>query len=240
MYIGNHAHDAGVSVANALCQTSERTLAWPLAARGSLVDDDDGFALAGVLPVEVAPLAQVHAHGVEVARRHDVDESIVVLLLRLNDALCRQAPAAIAIQRKHVGNPCGFDAGKGFYPLQNILKNDPAPGSITPVVVVYFDGAGMVRLKSQIHVEHTEKTSEQQAGADEQHARQCDLRYDERRAHPLMLSALTHGRARIFESFLQIASRNFQSRNDAKHGSRNACDEHRPTESGSIDSHAAE
>ena len=94
MNIRNHANHADFSACHER-DASNRVFTLPETERRFSVNDDHPLALRAILPAKVTPLAQVHAHGVEVARRHHVCESPRKISFSIVLAFGLQTPASV-------------------------------------------------------------------------------------------------------------------------------------------------
>ncbi len=166
--------------------------------RVGLVDDHDVLAVRAVGPGEITA-AKTHTHGVQVALRDDVDERAVDIIRGCHAFWKGQAPRAILGERKIVGNADAFDAGDGADAGEDLLEDCGAflrgeVASFVPwdaVVVCDFDGGSALRLETEVDIEDVEEAAQEQTGADEQHAGECDLGDDKDGAGALMFAALS-------------------------------------------------
>src|SRR2546422_2677770 len=101
----------------------------------------------------------MHAHGAEVAGRHDVDESIVIHACGISPTLRPEIPAPVAVQRELVGHAGGFDTGDGADALQYLLQDRATPRPIATIVVVDLDRGSPARLEPQVDVEDPQKAA---------------------------------------------------------------------------------
>src|SRR5439155_26398233 len=114
---------------------------------GSFIDDDYSLAIEHIPPVEVASLAKMHTHCLQVTGRHDSHESVKIFFFGMNRSLRPQFPAPVAVERKHIRNSCRFDPGNCAHAPQHFLEDRGSLGGITSIFVVHLDDARLARLK---------------------------------------------------------------------------------------------
>ena len=69
-----------------------------------------------------------------------------------------------------------------------------------------------LRLKSQIHIQDTQKTLDKQGRADEQQAGEGELRDRQSVAEPAMPATATPAAARVLQPFTKLARQNLEAR----------------------------
>ena len=109
-------------------------------------------------------------------------------------------------------------------------------------VVVVADGQGrcLARLKAEINVEDTEKTSEEQACTDEQDAGQRDFTDDEKRAESMKVLAFGGAAAGTGKASAQICGGDEKAGREAEEGCSDGGDERGPKKRGAVNFHGAE
>ena len=124
----------------------------------------------------------------------------------------------------------------------HVLEDRGALGIIAAAVVeVDFDGGGVGGLEAEVDVEDAQEAAQEQAGADEQDAGECDFGDDERGAEavvpPAVAGAVTSA---VLERFLQVAAGHAQAGNEAEEDGGTDGDDEGPEERGAVDADVVE
>jgi len=185
VHVGDGADDAR-DVAACINDVPDGVTVGIQMTRGGFIEDDNwvslyhiAFCIANerlVFPGEVASLDR-NAHCGEIARGDHVDERALALDLVFGCAdEMGDAPAAIAREGQIVRDACVFDAGQRGDTADHILKDCRALCIIAAIVEVNIDCGSIGWLKAEVNVEDAQEAAHEQAGTDEQHTGECDLR----------------------------------------------------------------
>src|SRR5579862_1203478 len=210
------ADDPDFCVAAAREKFADSVFVRPIGFGGGGINKDHLFGVGSIGPGEVAA-TQANAHGADETGSDDVHERIREFAGLKRFAFgCGSVPFAIGAEREIVGHAGGFDAGEGADASEDLLENYAAldlAGFVggSAVVVIDFDGCGVLGLKAEVHIEDVEEAAEEQAGADEQHAGQGDFGNDEGGAEAFVFTALARAGAGILESVLKVAAGHAES-----------------------------
>jgi hypothetical protein len=232
--IGDDADYARFAAADAVGGPSDGILSGPFAAGRGFVDDDGVFGVRLVAPGEVASFLQAHPHGFQVSGRDHVDKRSVVLTLVAAVFLGDQAPTAVAVKGEHVGHAGGLDAGQGADALQDFLEDGTTARDVIAIVEFDLEGGDVGGLEAEIDIEQADEAAREEAGADEQDARQRDFGDDEGGAEALVPSAVGHTGAAILEDVLEVAARDLECRADTEDYANRDGDRGCPRERGAI------
>ena len=238
--VSDNADDGAGFVIEAASFAADGRLSGPMTTRGGFIDDNDGLFVEGVLPSNVATLDETDTHGVEIAWSDDTDDGALVFLFAIFARGIDESPAAIAIEREHVGDASGFDAGNRFYIANNFLKRGTDFFALGTGVVLDVDDGGVAGLETEIDIEDAEEAAKKQAGANEENAGEGDFADDEDGTHTAVGSIFAGTSAGIFESFLRVAAGNGESRGKTNEDADAERDEESPREGGAIDANTVE
>src|SRR5579859_7134464 len=242
--VRNHSNDDAGIFAAAIGQFSDGILAGPLHFCGGFIDDD-GVLRIGTIesPIEIAAVAQMHSHRVEVTGRDDTDVGFVeirafILCGHVSDR--EKAPGAIAAEREHVGNSRGFDARNSLDATKNFLHYGNAVRGISIVVITDGERGGLRRLQSEIHVQHAEEAAEKQARANKEHASERHFADDEERAESVKMAAFRRAPAGAGEAGAQIRGGDKKTGSEAEQDRGKSGDAKSPEKRCAVDPHGIE
>ena len=232
----------GVSFAHPpLHVLADRILAGPQRVGEGLVDEHHRLLVGHVAGGEVAAGEQRNAHRGRVALGDDAHEGQRILAALVGDALRARAPGAIAAERQRVGDGRALDARRLPHAPQHVVDVRGAlRGRRDAAVGIDADRRRARRLESHLHVEHADQAANQQAGADEQHAREGDLRDDERVAHPGAAAAFGRSAAGVLQRAGHHRPRRLQRRRHAEDEAGDEREDHGEAERGAVRPHVAQ
>ena len=123
------------------------------------------------------------------------------------------APAAVAAQRKRVGESGCFDARDGFHTAEHFIEVSILL-ALRGVLAsrIYAQRGRPFRPEAEVDVEDSKETSHQQAGPGQQHTREGDLGNHQRAANPAPLPAFAETAAGIFQRVVERGGRNLNRR----------------------------
>jgi hypothetical protein len=147
---------------------SEWVLPRPQSFRERLIHHYNGVARRSIAFRELSSGLQRDFQGVEISITHNANKCLGMLVLFVNLSFTRDLPRAVAAERQNIGYPGSRDARDGASAMQHIVdegvllrETGDAKTRVDP------QGGGSLGLKSQIHVEHPNKTLNQQSGTNQ-------------------------------------------------------------------------
>ena len=199
-------------------------------------------------PVGPSEVAAVHvdSHGTNKSWSNHIDERVRQFAGRKDLALWHgRVPFAVWSERKVIGYAGGLDSRQPTHSGDDLLEDFAAlrlSGFFcgSTVVVIDFDGGGVIGLEAEINVEHPDEAAEQQTRAHQQHARQCNFEDDQRGADAFVFAAQACARTGVLEHLLEIAAGDPGSRKQTEDRCGENGNENGPAERLAIDVQAAE
>ena len=179
---------------------ADRILPRPERACHRFVDHDDRLGRRRVARRDVAAGAQRDAHRRRISVGDDAHERGRVSAPFVGHALCPRAPRAIAPERQRVGDARTLHAGHLPHSAQHFVEIAVSLFK-RRVAAIRIDAnrRGPRRFEAHVDIEHLDQAANQQAGADQEHAREGNLRHHERVSHPASLAALRRPARRVLQ-----------------------------------------
>src|SRR5262245_25710707 len=161
-YVCNYADHRARLVVKSGCRPANRALAGKVKPSRGFIDHDDAFIAERILPGNVASLDQPNSHRSQVTGTDYTNDCTRVFILAVLPGRICEPPAAVTVERQHVGNAGRLHSGHGLYLTQNFLQHGPAFFAFRSAIVDDVNYGDVAGLESKVNVEHAQKTSEQQ------------------------------------------------------------------------------
>lgn len=200
---------------------ANRILARPERLREGLVDQHHGFLAGHVACREVAPGQEPDAHSCGVAFADQPDERQRILTALVGHPFGPRAPGAVAPEGQRVGDGRALDARRLADTTEDVVHMREALSRRDPAVGIDPDRGRARRVEPHFYFEHADEAADQEAGADQQDAGECDLRHHQRVAYEGPFLALGRSAARVLERAGHIGPRRLQRRRQAEDNARN-------------------